>query len=105
MRLLGLTASTRGLGGVNHGLGGGRGVCQLRGCWGRHGRCDGDGHARGRFRHQERIPASAAPTRTARFNVFRDDVVKPSLTREEALAAAPATEDNRFRVPRILDEE
>ena len=38
-------------------------------------------------------------------NVFRDDVVKPSLTREEALAAAPATEDNRFRVPRILDEE
>jgi aspartyl-tRNA(Asn)/glutamyl-tRNA(Gln) amidotransferase subunit C len=38
-------------------------------------------------------------------NVFRDDVVKPSLTREEALAAAPATEDNRFRVPRSLDEE
>lgn len=38
-------------------------------------------------------------------NVFRDDVVKPSLTREEALAAAPATEDDRFRVPRILDEE
>ncbi|CAB4610852.1 unannotated protein [freshwater metagenome] len=38
-------------------------------------------------------------------NVFRDDVVKPSLTRQEALAAAPATEDDRFRVPRILDEE
>jgi aspartyl-tRNA(Asn)/glutamyl-tRNA(Gln) amidotransferase subunit C len=38
-------------------------------------------------------------------NVFRDDIVKPSLPREEALAAAPATEDNRFRVPRILDEE
>ena len=38
-------------------------------------------------------------------NVFRDDVVKPSLTREDALAAAPATEDDRFRVPRILDEE
>jgi aspartyl-tRNA(Asn)/glutamyl-tRNA(Gln) amidotransferase subunit C len=38
-------------------------------------------------------------------NVFRDDVVKPSLTREEVLAAAPAAEDDRFRVPSILDEE
>jgi aspartyl-tRNA(Asn)/glutamyl-tRNA(Gln) amidotransferase subunit C len=38
-------------------------------------------------------------------NVFRDDVVTPGITRDEALAAAPATEDDRFRVPRILDEE
>jgi aspartyl-tRNA(Asn)/glutamyl-tRNA(Gln) amidotransferase subunit C len=38
-------------------------------------------------------------------NVERDDVVRPGLTQEEALAAAPAAEDGRFRVPRILGEE
>ncbi len=38
-------------------------------------------------------------------NVFREDVVRPSLRPEQALAAAPAVEDARFRVPRILDEE
>ena len=35
-------------------------------------------------------------------NVFREDVVAPSLDREEVLAAAPAAEDGRFRVPPIL---
>jgi aspartyl-tRNA(Asn)/glutamyl-tRNA(Gln) amidotransferase subunit C len=38
-------------------------------------------------------------------NVFRPDELQPSLTPEAALAGAPATEDQRFRVPRILDEE
>jgi len=38
-------------------------------------------------------------------NVFRDDELRPSLTTEAALAAAPEAEDGRFRVPRILDEE
>jgi len=38
-------------------------------------------------------------------NVFRADEVRPSLPREAALAMAPAAEDDRFRVPRILDEE
>jgi len=38
-------------------------------------------------------------------NVTRLDVVTPGLTREDALAGAPASEDERFRVPRILDEE
>lgn len=37
-------------------------------------------------------------------NVFRDDVVRPGLTREQALAMAPAVEDDKFRVPRILGE-
>ena len=37
-------------------------------------------------------------------NVFRDDVVQPSLRPEEVLAAAPSVEDGRFRVPRILGE-
>ena len=38
-------------------------------------------------------------------NVFREDVVTASLERDEVLAAAPAAEDGRFRVPRILDDE
>lgn len=38
-------------------------------------------------------------------NVFREDVVTESLTPEQVLAGAPASEDQRFRVPRILDEE
>lgn len=37
-------------------------------------------------------------------NVFRPDEVTPGLTREEALAGAPAVEQDRFRVPRILGE-
>ena len=32
-------------------------------------------------------------------NVLRDDVVLPGLDRDEVLAAAPAAEDGRFRVP------
>ncbi len=36
-------------------------------------------------------------------NVMRADVVQPPLPRDEVLAAAPAVEDGRFRVPRILD--
>lgn len=38
-------------------------------------------------------------------NVFRPDEVRPQLPREQALAAAPAVEQDRFRVPRILGEE
>lgn len=38
-------------------------------------------------------------------NVFRADVVVAPLGAEAVLAGAPATERQRFRVPRILDEE
>jgi len=38
-------------------------------------------------------------------NVVREDVLRPGLTQDEALAAAPAAEEGRFRVPRILEEE
>jgi aspartyl-tRNA(Asn)/glutamyl-tRNA(Gln) amidotransferase subunit C len=38
-------------------------------------------------------------------NVLRPDVVVASLPREAVLAGAPAVEDDKFRVPRILDEE
>ncbi|WP_341729482.1 Asp-tRNA(Asn)/Glu-tRNA(Gln) amidotransferase subunit GatC [Brooklawnia sp.] len=38
-------------------------------------------------------------------NVFRDDQVRPSYPASAMLAAAPAVEENQFRVPRILDAE
>ena len=37
-------------------------------------------------------------------NVFREDVVKPTLTPEESLSGAPATDGPRFKVPQILGE-
>ena len=37
-------------------------------------------------------------------NVTRPDEVAPSLTQEQALAAAPKAVDGRFGVPRILGE-
>ena len=38
-------------------------------------------------------------------NVFRDDVVTPGLTAEQALSGAPAVDQQRFSVPRILGDE
>jgi aspartyl-tRNA(Asn)/glutamyl-tRNA(Gln) amidotransferase subunit C len=38
-------------------------------------------------------------------NVFRDDEPRPGLTQQQALAGAPAADDGRFRVPRILEEQ
>lgn len=51
--------------------------------------------------------ADVVPTShpVALTNVFRDDVVLPSLPREAVLAGAPAVEQDRFRVPRILGEQ
>ena len=49
------------------------------------------------------VPATSHPIPMA--NVYREDVVEPSLTQEEALSAAPDSADGRFRVHAILDEE
>jgi aspartyl-tRNA(Asn)/glutamyl-tRNA(Gln) amidotransferase subunit C len=38
-------------------------------------------------------------------NVFRDDVVGETLTREQALSGAPETDGSRFVVSAILGEE
>jgi len=48
------------------------------------------------------VPPTAHPLQLA--NVWRDDVVRPSLDRDEVLAMAPAAEDGRFRVPKILGD-
>jgi aspartyl-tRNA(Asn)/glutamyl-tRNA(Gln) amidotransferase subunit C len=49
------------------------------------------------------VPATSHPMPL--INVTRPDVVVPSLTVEEALSGAPAAQDHRFRVPRILEED
>ncbi|MCL1897880.1 MAG: Asp-tRNA(Asn)/Glu-tRNA(Gln) amidotransferase subunit GatC [Micrococcales bacterium] len=38
-------------------------------------------------------------------NVFREDVVEPSLPQEVVLGQAPASEAGQFKVPRIMREE
>ncbi len=49
------------------------------------------------------VPATSHPIPLE--NVFRPDVARPGVDRTEVLDRAPAHEDDRFRVPRILDEE
>ena len=49
----------------------------------------------------EDVPPTAHPLPLV--NVFRGDEVGATLDREEVLSQAPAAEDGRFRVPRILD--
>jgi aspartyl-tRNA(Asn)/glutamyl-tRNA(Gln) amidotransferase subunit C len=48
------------------------------------------------------VPPTSHPLPLA--NVLRDDVERPSLDRDEVLAAAPAVEDGRFKVPPVLGE-
>jgi aspartyl-tRNA(Asn)/glutamyl-tRNA(Gln) amidotransferase subunit C len=38
-------------------------------------------------------------------NVFRDDVIVPPISAEAVLDQAPAADQGRFRVPRILAED
>ena len=49
------------------------------------------------------VPATSHPLPMT--NVFREDVVTPSLTPEQALSGAPAVEEQRFSVPQILGDE
>jgi aspartyl-tRNA(Asn)/glutamyl-tRNA(Gln) amidotransferase subunit C len=49
------------------------------------------------------VPATSHPLPLR--NVFRPDVVIPSLSPDDALSGAPAQEEQRFRVPQILGEE
>ena len=49
------------------------------------------------------VPATSHPI--VMTNVFRADEVRPGLSHDDALSGAPATQDGRFRVPRILEEE
>ncbi|MEO3749751.1 Asp-tRNA(Asn)/Glu-tRNA(Gln) amidotransferase subunit GatC [Streptomyces sp. B6B3] len=51
----------------------------------------------------EDVPPTSHPLPLT--NVMRPDEVRPSLTPEDALGGAPAAEQQRFKVPRILGEE
>ena len=45
------------------------------------------------------------PYAIARSNVLRPDEITPSLTTEEVLSNAPEVEDDRFKVPRVVEVE
>jgi len=49
------------------------------------------------------VPATSHPMPLT--NVTRPDELRPSLGPELALAGAPESEQQRFRVPRILEED
>lgn len=49
------------------------------------------------------VPATSHPLPLT--NVYREDVVEPSLPVTDVLAGAPAAEDGRFLVPQILEED
>ena len=51
----------------------------------------------------EGVPPTAHPL--PRVNVWREDLPGPCLTQEEALSTAPEVEQDRFMVPRIIEEE
>ncbi len=51
----------------------------------------------------EDVPATSHPMPLT--NVTRPDVVREGLSAEQALAGAPESEQQRFRVPRILEED
>jgi aspartyl-tRNA(Asn)/glutamyl-tRNA(Gln) amidotransferase subunit C len=57
-------------------------------------------------RVQEVAAADIPPTSHALplANIYRPDEPRPSLEPDDALAAAPAAEDGRFRVPQILGD-
>lgn len=49
------------------------------------------------------VPPTAHPIPLE--NVWRADVVLPPIERDRALAGAPAAEEGKFRVPRIMEAE
>ncbi|MEY4434478.1 MAG: hypothetical protein RIR16_518 [Actinomycetota bacterium] len=49
------------------------------------------------------VPATSHPIPMS--NVFREDVVEPSLSQAQALSGSADSADGRFRVHAILDEE
>ena len=51
----------------------------------------------------EDVPPTSQPI--PRANVSRPDEVRPGLSHDEALSTAPAVEEGRFRVPRIVEQD
>jgi aspartyl-tRNA(Asn)/glutamyl-tRNA(Gln) amidotransferase subunit C len=62
----------------------------------------------GHFADVEALDVAGVPPTAHPYplrNVLRPDEVRPSLNRDEVLAAAPAAESGRFRVPPVLGDE
>ena len=60
------------------------------------------------FRDIDALDLDEVPPMTQPYvlvNVLRADEVRPCVDRDEVLAAAPAAEDGRFRVPPVLGGE
>lgn len=60
------------------------------------------------FQMLQQIDVSTAPPTaqvTDLVNVLREDEIRPSLPREQALANAPEQQDGMFRVRAIFEEE
>jgi aspartyl-tRNA(Asn)/glutamyl-tRNA(Gln) amidotransferase subunit C len=38
-------------------------------------------------------------------NVFREDEMKPSITKEDALKNAPAKDEHHFKVPKVIGDK
>jgi aspartyl-tRNA(Asn)/glutamyl-tRNA(Gln) amidotransferase subunit C len=51
----------------------------------------------------EDVPPTAHPLPLS--NVFRPDEITPSLPQSKALSTAPESEQDRFSVPRIIEEQ
>ncbi len=49
------------------------------------------------------VPPTSHPI--PRSNVLRPDDPAPSLSHEEAMASAPEEESDRFKVPRVVEQE
>jgi aspartyl-tRNA(Asn)/glutamyl-tRNA(Gln) amidotransferase subunit C len=49
------------------------------------------------------VPPTAQPV--PRANVLRPDEIQPCLTQEEALSTAPEVEEDRFKVPRVVEAD
>jgi aspartyl-tRNA(Asn)/glutamyl-tRNA(Gln) amidotransferase subunit C len=58
-------------------------------------------------RVQEVAAEDVPPTSYAvpNSNVFRPDELEPCLPHEDAMAGAPETEGDRFKVPRVIEME
>jgi aspartyl-tRNA(Asn)/glutamyl-tRNA(Gln) amidotransferase subunit C len=55
----------------------------------------------------KRLPTDGVPPTAHAVplaNVWREDVVGPTLSQAEALSTAPEVEQDRFKVPRIIEE-
>jgi aspartyl-tRNA(Asn)/glutamyl-tRNA(Gln) amidotransferase subunit C len=56
----------------------------------------------------KRLPTDGVPPTAHAVplaNVWREDVVGPTLSQAEALSTAPEVEQDRFKVPRIIEED